>query len=674
MLKLFRRRSFKTIVTLLILTKTTLIYASIGAVLERANTLYANKNYEGAREIYEHATELDKGSLSAWRGLGGSYWALGKRARAYKIWTDVIKGFPGDLPTILTLAQANEQDHRWDEAIKYYSQLLNLQPNELVAHRGKARIFIIQRNFLEAEKESRVGLSQAPSDYNFKSLLADALMGQKRYKEAENILIALSKADPVKSNFSRLSKVLAEQGRYEEAANYYKTSLEIRKDKGTISAWRGLGAKLRKIDQKQRAYKIWQGLLKDYPNDVETLIAIGRASHQDKLLQQSLDYYARVLEKEPNNKVAHFNRSKIFFSQLNFEAAEIEIRSILEQSPSDNKSKLALIDILIVTNRSKEAEQLLRPLIDRDSNPKYLTRLAKILAETSNNEESARYFRKSLKADPENIKAVQGLARVLWNQHRYEESTKLLQSYLEKHPDKDFVRARLAEHATASGKWALAEREFRVLIDKYPADNRWKVKLARQLDLAGQHNEASTLAKQVVAKEPNEAALKLLANNAIFSGDIIEGIRWLKEIIKIKPSSERLNQLGKLHIIRGISLAKENKHEESMVQYAAASKEFQDAIELDPIKSRAPVGLVESLRLGKKYSAAEQLANELYTKHPGSVDIIHQLVNIHKDQGDFSEAVKWLKVKRPLFPGNIHLDKNLAKLIFYSGEQKKGLK
>ena len=684
MLKQFRLRSFKTIIslikkstklgiTLLILTKTTLIYASIGAVLERANTLYANKNYEDARETFEHATELDKGSLSAWRGLGWSYWALGKRARAYKIWTDVVKGFPGDLPTILTLAQANEQDHRWDKAIKYYSLLLNLQPNELVAHRGKARIFIIQRNFVEAEQESRAGLSQTPADYNFKSLLIDALMGQRRYKEAESILQVLVKIERVQSNLHRLSKVLAEQGRYEEAANYYKTSLGIKTDKGTISAWRGLGTKLRKIDQKQRAYKIWQGILNDYPSDVDTLITIGRASHQDKLLQQSLDYYARVLEKEPNNKVAHFSRSKIFFSQLNFEKAEIEIRSILNQTPSNNKAKLALIDILIVTNRGKEAEQILRPLVEKESNPKYLTRLAKILAKENKNEESARYFRESLEADPENIKAVQGLARVLWNQHRFEESTKLLQDYLETHPEKDFVRARLAEHATAAAKWTLAEREFKVLIAKYPMDNRWKVKLARQLDMAGQHKEAGNLAKQVVAKEPNEAALKLLANDAIFSGDTVAGTRWLKEILKINPSPERFNQLGKLYISLGFTLAEENKYEESMIHYKQASKAFQRAIELDPIKSRAPVGLVESLRLQKKYSEAEQLANELYTKHPNSVDIIQQLVNIYKDQGDFSTAHKWLKVKQPFFPGNTRLQQNLAKFTFYSGEQGKGL-
>lgn len=673
MLELFRLRSFKTIITLLILTKTTLIYASIGAVLERANTLYANKNYEDARETFEHATELDKGSLSAWRGLGWSYWALGKRARAYKIWTDVVKGFPGDLPTILTLAQANEQDHRWGEAIKYYSLLVNLQSNELVAHRGKARIFIIQGNFIEAEQESKAGLSQTPDDYNFKSLLTDALMGQGRYIEAESILQVLVKVEPVQSNFHRLSKVLAEQGRYEEAANYYKTSLEVKTDKGTISAWRGLGAKLRKIDQKQRAYKLWKGILNEYPRDVDTLIAIGRASHQDKLLQQSLDYYARVLEKEPNNKVAHFSRSKIFFSQLNFEMAEIEIRSILNHSPSNNKAKIALIDILIVTNRSKEAEQILRPLVDRESNAEYLTRLAKILSETNKNEESARYFKESLKEDPGNIKAVQGLARVLWKQRRFEESTKLLQDYLEIHPDKYFVRARLAEHATAAEKWTLAEREFKVLIDKYPMDNRWKVKFARQLDMAGRYKEASTLAKQVVAKEPNEAALKLLANDAIFSGDTATGIQWLKEIIKIKPSAERFNQLGKLHISSGYTLAEENKYEESMLHYNEAGKAFKRAIALDPIKSMAPVGLVESLRLQKKYSEAEKLANELYTKHPSSVDIIQQLVDIYKEQGDFSTAYKWLKVKQPFFQGNIKLEQNLAKFTFYSGEQKQGL-
>lgn len=670
-------KSIKLVATLFFLSNTTLLHASINDVLEQANTLYSQKQFKAASKKFKHATALDKGSLSAWRGLGWSYWGLGKKERAYKIWTGVIKGFPNDKATLLTLAKANEQDQRLNDAIKYYSQVLELYPNELSAHKGKARVFIVQKKFKQAEKESRVVLSQKASDQYSQSLLVDSLMGQGRYKEAEKTLKELAKTKLAANDLYRLSMVLAEQGKYEEAASYYKASLDNNVDEWTLAAWRRLGTNLRKEGQKQRAYRLWQDLLESFPNDVPTLLALGRASHQDQLLQQSLDYYEQVVDIDPVNQMAYLSRAKIFFSQADFEAAEKEVKWVLRYSPYNEKAKLVLVDILIATNRSKEAEQIIRPLVDDadEQEVKYLTRLAKVLSSENRNEEAAGYLEKSLKSDPENIKAVQALARVMWNQHRFDEGEKLLQDYLTLHPENDFVRARLTEHATAAANWGLAEKEFQILIDKNPSDNKWKIKYARQLDMAGKHEQVIRIAKQVVVKEPNnEAALRLLADNAIFSGDIASGIHWTKKIIKLKPDSVKFNQLGKLHIKRGAELGGGNINEAAKAQFFSAEKAFQHAANLDPIKSRAPIGRVEALRLQRKYPEAIQLASQLHKKYPNSVDIIQQLVNIHQDLGDYPKMLKWIKQKQAFFPDDIKLQQSLAKYTFYSGEQKKGLK
>ncbi len=661
--------------TLFIFAKATLSLASIESVLEHANNLYAEKKFEDARDEFEHATELDKGSLPAWRGLGWSYWALGKKDRAYEIWSDLIKAFPNDTATLLALGKASEQDHRWNETINYYSEILKQQPHDLSARQGKARVFNAQEKYQAAEQEAKAALKEAPADINSRSLLVDALMGQGRYQEAESSLQVLAKSKPVPNNLHRLAKALAEQGKYEQAASQYRTSLVIQPDDDTLSAWRGLGHSLKKAGENRRAYAIWQDILKDYPNDVPTLLALGIASQQGEFWQQSLDYYARVLQIDPENATAHLGRAKIFYAQLDYKNAETEIQSILKLSPSNKEARLGLADILVATDRGEEAERILQSLADIDPNPKYLSRLGTISAGLSKDEESADYFRKTLQADPENLKAVLGLARSLWNQHRYEESTKLLQNYLTSYPDNDVVRARLAENASAASKWDLAEREYRFLVDKHPSDTRWKLKLARLLDMSGQHEESVQLAEQIVAKEPqNELAISLLANSAIFSGDIATGIRWTKQLTYIKATPERLNQLGRLHIELGDKLTKDNDNEAAMNHYFSASQAFQHAATLDPIKSRAPIGMVEALRLQKKYPEAVKLANQLHAQYPNSADIIQQFVNIYRDQGDYAQALEWLKLKKPLVSDHNYLEHNLAKLTFENGNKTAGLK
>ncbi|MCK5905090.1 MAG: polysaccharide deacetylase family protein, partial [Gammaproteobacteria bacterium] len=191
--------------------------------------------------------------------------------------------------------------------------------------------------------------------------------------------------------------------------------------------------------------------------------------------------------------------------------------------------------------------------------------------------------------------------------------------------------------------------------------------------MAGKHKEAVKLAKQIVAVEPNEGALKLLANDAIFPGDYVSGIHWIKEIMKVKSTPDLFNQLGMLYLKMGEHFAENDKYEEAMIQYAAATKEFQHAADLDPIKTSALISKVKVLRLQKKYPEALKLANQLYDKYPSSVDVIQQLVNIYKDQGEYATARKWLEVKHPFFQGNTELQKNIAKFTFYSGEQKEGL-
>ncbi|SJM90224.1 tetratricopeptide repeat protein [Crenothrix polyspora] len=645
--------------------------SSLDAVLKRANTFYSEKKFENARQEFEQALKIDSGSLSAWRSLGWSYWALGRKDRAYKIWADLIEAFPDDVPTLVAFGKANEQDHHLKAAMDYYARVLARDPQHKEARRGITRVRLFQtRTKIMLIRPSFHVTNTALPDKNTVLMRVDALMKQGHYKVAVNMLRREARTP---YTLRRLGSALANLGEYEQAASIYKASLGIQNNGATLSAWRGLGASLRKLGQHQRAYDIWLGLLLNSPHDVPTLLAMGRASEQDGLSQQGLYYYARVLRNAPSDENAHLGRARIFAVQKDYNAAEIEIKSALNHWPSDNL-ELALAENLVAMGRHEEAENILQPLVRREQNVKNLQLLGSVLAKMGKNDEAVSYFEKSLRLDANNAKSVMGLARVYWDQHRYNEGIALLQPFLSHSPENDVARARFAEHASAAGHWEQAERELRFLMVKHPGDSQWKVKLARQLMTSGHYNEAVQLAEKVVAKNPSQvSALSLLASNAIFSGDIEEGIQWTKRITDIKPTAEKLNQLGKLHIERGAQLETAGKHEKAMRHYAAASAEFQHASALDPIKSRAPIGMVEALRLQKRYGEAQQLAENLHTHYPNSVDVLQQLADINSEKEDYTAARKWLELKQVLMPGNTHVQKKLAKAIFYSGEQSRGL-
>lgn len=651
--------------------------ASIGSVLEHANTLYSEKKYDEARREYERVLEIDKGSVSAWRSLGWCDWALGQRARAYQVWGDLIKAFPDDLQTLIALSKASEQDQRWNEAADYYAKVLELEPENQPARLGRARIFIAQHKFQLAEQESRAALINTPSDKNVQSLLADALMGQGRYPEAEGLLRTLAKAEPAPRHLSRLAKTLAELGKYEQAAEVYKTSFGIQADADVLTAWRGLGASLRKTGQNPRAYAIWQGILHVAPSDLQTLLAIGRASEQDKLWQQGLDYYALALQKAPGDHAAHLGRAKIFFAKQDYKAAESELKAILDRSPSDMEARAAMVEVLISMNRGAEAEQMLEPLVKLDPVPRKLNRLGTILNDLRRDEEAADYFQKSLQLDPENEVAILGVVYAYWNQHKFKESIKLLQGYLAKHPDNDVVRTELAAHASADDNWDLAAPEWKFLIAKHPEEVKFKLKLAQLLHRAGTggNEEFIKIANEVLAKDPNnENALSLLAEDATFSGNLENAVFWTNRLVTAAPTLDRLVRLGKLRMALGESLSKEGKLEVANIQYRFAMEAFQRANELDPIKSMAPVDMIQDLLVMEQPAEAVKMGQKLYTKYPTSADAIKQLAAAYRDRGDYADALDILKHVNVYYPNSSALNQSIADLTYHAGNKERAFK
>src|SRR5690606_38152301 len=117
-------------------------------------------------------TELDLGSIPAWRGLGWSEWSLGNQDRAIGIWNDALRVKPDDAGLVLALAIAAEHRQQLGEAISLYGKVLDLDRDNVSARLGRARMFTEQGRHREAEVDLRVVLDRQPGHVEAQFALA----------------------------------------------------------------------------------------------------------------------------------------------------------------------------------------------------------------------------------------------------------------------------------------------------------------------------------------------------------------------------------------------------------------------------------------------------------------------------------------------------------------------
>ena len=102
---------------------------------------------------------------------------------------------PDGLFTLSNLTEAQVCNHRMREAEATVERLLAVAPEDGLAHRTRAYVFLYQKKYEDAERSSRVALRLEPENARALRLLGDALRGQKLLRGAvENYAESLRRA------------------------------------------------------------------------------------------------------------------------------------------------------------------------------------------------------------------------------------------------------------------------------------------------------------------------------------------------------------------------------------------------------------------------------------------------------------------------------------------------
>ncbi len=136
-----------------------------------------------------------------------------------------------------------------------------------------------------------------------------------------------------------------------------------------------------------------------------------------------------LLDKQPDNAVALYNRGYAHQKLGNWKEAESDYLTALENDPEDVKTALNLGAVMREQGNDKEAIALYEQMLEYDEfNPDLLNNLAVLYREEKQFDKAEAAIRKLLSRDKNNVDAYKNLALVYYDQEKFKLSQTILEN------------------------------------------------------------------------------------------------------------------------------------------------------------------------------------------------------------------------------------------------------
>jgi len=337
---------------------------------------------------------------------------------------------------------------RYAESISIYDEVLEIDPNNVIALGKKGEAYARLGNFDDAlfyfDQVLELNPTQSDSSRNPYFDLALEI-------DPNHINALLKKADS-----------LLKEESFEEAISYYDKVLEI--DQESITALVNKARTLEKLGNFEEAMINFEKTLKIDPNNPVALARKGdefaklgnfkeAMIYYDKVLQikprlsdaSREPYYEKVLEIEPNHLIAlYYKGLKLSFYDNLLENAILFFDQILEIDPIHVDALTQKGESLIRLDRFKEGMIYFdKSLALEPNNLDVLAKKGNALVKIGNFDEGMTYFDKVLETDPNHVDTLYKKADAFRSNQQYGDSFSYFYKVLEIEPTHNLARNKI---------------------------------------------------------------------------------------------------------------------------------------------------------------------------------------------------------------------------------------
>jgi tetratricopeptide (TPR) repeat protein len=310
-------------------------------------------------------------------------------------------------------------------------------------------------------------IEQTPSELKCRTELSKIYQYQKKWKEAEAILLESLTIDPEQLHpRTELSKIYQYQKKWKEAEDIL---LELKRiDPDNLQA----RTELSKIYQYQKKWKEAEDILLELkridPDNLQARTELSKIYQYQKKWKEAEDILLELKRIDPDNLQARTELSKIYQYQKKWKEGEDILLECLEINPDDLESRTELSKTYQKQGRLVEAENLLRECLDINPEDRHsLLELGKMRSRDANRyAEAEQLFQLILSFEPDNLFAKLELANLYLKMRRFGPRESILFEIYDTHPEDTPTLMALARVFIRFRKYRIALRLLECALER----------------------------------------------------------------------------------------------------------------------------------------------------------------------------------------------------------------
>ena len=263
------------------------------------------------------------------------------------------------------LVSARLKRREYDAALSAVDLMAKKQPADATVAELRGRIHLQRRDYASARKAFEEALKLDPNLFAAVANLATIDSIEGKAAQARARFEAAVKAD-ARNHFARmaLADILLRNG---APLDQVKALLRD----AILAAPAEAGPRLQLIDitLKKRQYKealaVAQEAAAAMPTDLAVLDAVGRAQAESGDTEQAISTFRRIAAIEQSSGMAYVRLADVYKTSGKRAAAETALRKAMEVDPNLLPAQDALLELLLTTNRAKDALDLARQIQQR---------------------------------------------------------------------------------------------------------------------------------------------------------------------------------------------------------------------------------------------------------------------------------------------------------------------
>jgi tetratricopeptide (TPR) repeat protein len=597
---------------------------NVKALILLGNAMAGMKDLDGAIEQAEAAVESDPHLVLSYTNLGSLELAKGDRAAAENTFKRAVETAPQSLEAHAALANFYWASGRNPEAEQELQTTIRLDPKSTLANRALALFYSLTGRQQQAELYLKA-YAQLSDGVGPKLVLADYYIVRNRTKDAVEVLQpqATSREGFVPANL-RLAAIAFSEGRRPEA---YATLDEV---------------------------------LKQQPNQEDTLLEKGRFLLKDKKAEEALRLADLVVTANPRSIGGYYLKGLALRATQSLDDAAQAFRDALKLAPASTPILLQLAEADLARGARSSALEFATQVIKREPQSAVahllVARAQLQLGNVAAAEREMKGFARSLPNSPE-LQSLQGELYAARNNP--DRARAAFERALELRPDFFEPNVGLVGLDLSAKKLQAATARVDGLVAKNPESEAVLLLAGNTYRVAGDLARAESAYTKVIERYPsNIQAYRLLAGLYVSQQRIDEARAKYEEVSRRAPKPVAVAAITMVATL----LSAQGKNDEARAYY-------EKALALDPNMAVAANNLAwDYAETNRDLDVALKLAQIAKARFPDSADVGDTLGWVYYKKGLHSLAISSLEEANRQAPTNPVIQYHLGMAHLKNGD------